>query len=502
MLTVGDMLTGLKTSEVRNRVLVTLGLLLLYRTGAVFPAPGVDYGAVQQCVSYVSDSSFYSLVNLFGGGALFHLSLFALGAIPYITASIIMQLLGIVVPKFAKLRREGQQGQAQITQYTRYVTVALAVLQAVSITLLAKQPSALFNGCPNVLVVNQTVLVSVVMATAMVAGALLVMWFGEVITERGIGNGMSLIIFASIAASLPSQVLGVFQAHGWTAVAIFVAATVAVIACVVYIEQAQRRIPIHYHTRRVSRREVNASTYLPLKLNMPGVVPIIFASSLMSIPFILVNMTGSQAGWAQWVAKNFTPGVHAWYLVAYVLVLMFFAYFYTTIIFNPFEVAEDLNKDGGFVPGVRPGDPTAYYFAYVLNRLLFPGSLYLAAIAILPLVAFGSAGLGQSFVYSGTSVLILVGVALDTLKQYSARTKQFVYAGVLLHAEDDGIGDVFGDVSAARTVKRGLLRRNKDSRKNVEDEGNEDDTAKTGPADVSAEDGAAGTEKQLDEAKK
>lgn len=461
MLTVSNMLTGLKTSEVRNRVLVTLGLLLLYRTGAVFPAPGVDYGAVQQCVSYVSDSSFYSLVSMFGGGALFHLSLFALGAIPYITASIIMQLLGIVVPKFAKLRREGQQGQAQITQYTRYLTVALAILQAISITILAKQPGALFSGCPNILVVDSSALVSVVMATAMVGGALLVMWFGEVITERGIGNGMSLIIFASIAASLPSQVLGVFQSNGWPAVAIFVSATVAVIACVVYIEQAQRRIPIHYHTRRISRKEVNASTYLPLKLNMPGVVPIIFASSLMSLPFIIVNLTGSQEGWAQWISKNFTPGVHFWYLAVYVLVLMFFAYFYTTIIFNPFEVAEDLNKDGGFVPGVRPGDPTAYYFAYVLNRLLFPGSLYLAAIAILPLIAFGSAGLGQSFVYSGTSVLILVGVALDTLKQYSARTKQFVYAGSLLNPEDDGIGDVFGDVSAAKSVKRGLRKRNK-----------------------------------------
>lgn len=415
------------------KIAFTLSLLLIYRVGVVFPAPGIEYSSVRGCIDYVSGNSFYEFVALFGGGSVFQLGLFALGAIPYITASIIMQLLGVVVPKIATLKREGQSGQAQITQYTRYLTIGLALLQAVGISVLARTPGALFQGCPDSLVVNNSLINLAVIISSMVVGATIVMWIGEKITEKGIGNGMSLIIFTSIAAAIPSQLASVTESKGYAALAIFVAAASVVIAFVVFVEQGQRRIPIHYQTRKVSQRFAYTSTYLPIKLTPSGVVPIIFASALVSLPIIVVSVTGSEAPWAVWISQNLNPGASAFYIGLYALFVLFFNYFYSAIVFNPYDVAEDLNKDGGFIPGVRPGYETAEYLNYVMNRLLLPGSIYLGFVALLPTVVFSETGLGQSFIYSGISILILVSVALDSVKRYMAEKKQFAYKNLLFN---------------------------------------------------------------------
>ena len=461
------------TSSIWFKIGLTLTLLLIYRVGTVFPAPGVDYVSVRGCVDYVSENSFYDFVALFGGGSIFQLGLFALGAIPYITASIIMQLLTVVVPKIAQLKREGQSGQQQMNQYTRYLTIALSVLQAVGITVLARTPGALFQGCPDSLVVNNSFGNLAVMVAAMVTGATIVMWIGETITERGIGNGMSLIIFASIAAAIPSQLLTVTELRGTVALAVFVAAAVIVIGFVVFVEQGQRRIPIHYQTRKVSQRFAYSSTYLPMKLSPSGVVPIIFASALVSIPLIVVNLTGSESGWAVWVSKNLNPGVSLYYIGIYAILVLFFNYFYSAIVFNPFNVAEDLNKDGGFIPNIRPGHATADYLNMVMNRLLLPGSGYLALVALLPVVLFSAANVGQTLLYSGISVLILVSVALDSVKRYVAERKQFAYKDLFVSEgeklknkrgrrkvldmveenEPDGVVDVVGDIAVVEKDK-------------------------------------------------
>ena len=423
---------ALRTPDLRRKILFTLGLLGLYRLGAVLPTPGVDYAAIQRCIDVVQDNSVYALINLFSGGALLQLSVFALGIMPYITASIILQLLTVVIPRLETLKKDGQAGQAKITQYTRYVTIGLAVLQSTAILSLARTPGALFSGCNETIIPNQGIWVILVMVVVMTAGTAVVMWFGELITERGVGNGMSVLIFTAIIATIPAQFAGILGSRGPSTFTVTVLVGLAVIAFVVFVEQAQRRVPVQYAKRMVGRRMYGGtSTYIPLKVNMAGVIPVIFASSLLFLPTLFVQLTGSQAAWAQWVQQNFGTGSGTWYLLTYFLLVIFFCYFYVSITFNPTDVADNMKKYGGFIPGIRAGKPTADYLDYVLTRLTAPGSLYLGLIAVLPVFAFGGLGVAGDFIFGGTSLLIMVGVGLDTVKQIESQLQQRNYEGFL-----------------------------------------------------------------------
>jgi len=423
---------ALRTPDLRKKILFTLGLLAIYRLGSVLPTPGVDYSAIQRCIDTVEDNSVYALINLFSGGALLQLSVFALGIMPYITASIILQLLTVVIPRLEMLKKDGQSGQAKITQYTRYVTIGLAILQSTAILSLARSPGALFQGCNEELIPNQAIWVMLVMVTVMTAGTAVIMWFGELITERGVGNGMSVLIFTSIIAVIPAQFANILGSRGFLTFAITMFIGLIVITFVVFVEQAQRRIPVQYAKRMVGRRMYGGtSTYIPLKVNMAGVIPVIFASSLLFLPTLFVQLSGSQAEWAQWLERNFGTGSGPVYLGTYFLLIVFFCYFYVSITFNPTEVADNMKKYGGFIPGIRAGRPTAEYLDYVLTRLTAPGSLYLGLIAIIPVFAFDFLGVSTQFIFGGTSLLIMVGVGLDTVKQIQAQLQQRNYEGFL-----------------------------------------------------------------------
>ena len=423
---------ALRTPDLRKKILFTLSLLALFRLGSVMPTPGVDYSAIQRCIDVVQDNSVYALINLFSGGALLQLSVFALGIMPYITASIILQLLTVVIPRLETLKKDGQAGQAKITQYTRFLTIGLAVLQSTAILSLARTPGALFSGCNESIIPNQSVWVILVMVIVMTAGTSVVMWFGELITERGIGNGMSLLIFTSIIATIPAQFASILSSKGPLTFAFTVAVGLVVIALVVFVEQAQRRIPVQYAKRMVGRRMYGGtSTYIPLKVNMAGVIPVIFASSLLFLPTLLVQLTGSQSEWAIWIQQNFGTGTGTWYLITYFLLIIFFCYFYVSITFNPVEVADNMKKYGGFIPGIRAGKPTADYLDYVLSRITAAGSLYLAIVALVPTIAFVALGLNTNIPFGGASILILVGVGLDTVKRIQSQLEQRHYEGFL-----------------------------------------------------------------------
>ena len=423
---------ALRTPDLRKKILFTLGLLAVYRLGSVMPTPGVDYSAIQRCIDVVQDNSVYALINLFSGGALLQLSVFALGIMPYITASIILQLLTVVIPRLETLKKDGSAGQAKITQYTRYVTIGLAILQSTAILSLARSPGALFQGCNEEIIPDQGIWVMLVMITVMTAGTAIVMWFGELITERGVGNGMSVLIFTSIIAVIPAQFANILSSRGAFTFAITLIIGLMVITFVVFVEQAQRRIPVQYAKRMVGRRMYGGtSTYIPLKVNMAGVIPVIFASSLLFLPTLFVQLTGSQAGWAQWLQQNYGTGSGPVYLATYFLLIVFFCYFYVSITFNPTDVADNMKRYGGFIPGIRAGRPTAEYLDYVLTRLTAPGSLYLGLVAILPVFAFDFLGVSTQFIFGGTSLLIMVGVGLDTVKQIQAQLQQRNYEGFL-----------------------------------------------------------------------
>jgi preprotein translocase subunit SecY len=423
---------ALRTPDLRKKILFTLGLLALFRLGSVLPTPGVDYAAIQRCIDVVEGNSIYALINLFSGGALLQLSVFALGIMPYITASIILQLLTVVIPRLETLKKDGQAGQAKITQYTRFLTIGLAILQSTAILSLARTPGALFSGCNEAIIPDQGVWIILVMVIVMTAGTAVVMWFGELITERGIGNGMSLLIFTSIISSIPSQFASIWGSKGPLTFTFTLAVGLVVIALVVFVEQAQRRIPVQYAKRMVGRRMYGGtSTYIPLKVNMAGVIPVIFASSLLFLPTLFVQLTGSTSAWSVWVQQNFGTGTGGWYLLFYFLLIVFFCYFYVSITFNPVEVADNMKKYGGFIPGIRAGKPTADYLDYVLTRLTAPGSLYLGLIAVVPVFAFGFLDVSSNFIFGGTSLLIMVGVGLDTVKQIESQLQQRNYEGFL-----------------------------------------------------------------------
>lgn len=435
-------ISALRTTDLRRKILFTLAMVILYRVGAGLPSPGVNYSNVQQCIEQISGGAgaqLYSLINLFSGGALLQLSVFAVGVMPYITASIIVQLLGVVIPRFEQLRKEGQAGQAKMTQYTRYLAVALAVLQATSIVALAAN-GGLLQGCSVDILYNQSIFTLVVIVLVMTAGAALVMWMAELVTERGIGNGMSLLIFASIASRIPIEGKSILDSRGGAVFAAVCVAAMIILIGVVFVEQGQRRIPVQYAKRMVGRKMYGGtSTYLPLKVNQAGVIPVIFASSLIYVPQLITQLiqsgrTGGGTGWwDRFVADHLTNPADTIYVGIYFALIIFFTFFYVSITFNPEERADEMKKFGGFIPGIRPGKPTADYLSYVLNRITLPGSIYLGIIAVLPNVFLqGGDGAGvQNLPFCGTAVLIMIGVGLDTVKQIESQLMQRNYEGFL-----------------------------------------------------------------------
>jgi preprotein translocase subunit SecY len=430
-LVLGAFVNAFRTPDLRRKLLFVLLAVALFRLGSAIPAPGVDYHNVQQCVSSVKGEGLYGLINLFSGGALLKLTIFALGIMPYITASIILQLLTVVIPRLETLKKEGQAGTAKITQYTRYLTLGLAILQSTGIVALARTGQIFQGSCDLPLLVDQKVTTMAVMVITMTAGTAVIMWLGELITDRGIGNGMSILIFTSIISSFPTALWGIKKEHGWDIFVIVVVIGLVIMAAVVFIEQAQRRIPVQYARRMVGRRMFGGtSTYIPLKVNQAGVIPVIFASSMIYLP-ALASQFNPTSPWSTWVGTHLVRGDHPYYMILYFLLIVFFTYFYVSITFNPNEVADNMKKYGGFVPGIRAGRPTEDYLGYVLSRITFPGALYLGVISLVPLIALVLINANQNFPFGGTSLLIMVGVGLDTVKQIESQLQQRHYAGFL-----------------------------------------------------------------------
>src|SRR5579859_2707075 len=442
------MLTGFlrafRTPDLRRKLLFTIFIIGMFRLGASLPTPGISEKNVNYCTGLATTAggSVYQLVNLFSGGALLKLSVFALGIMPYITASIILQLLAVVIPRLEALRQEGQSGQSKITQYTRYLTVGLAILQSTGIVALARS-GRLFQGvnCTRSLVPNHSIFTITTMVIIMTAGTAVIMWLGELITDRGVGNGMSLLIFTTVISVIPGELLNIYKSRHAFVFAVVLAVGIAIVGFVVFMEQAQRRIPVQYAKRMVGRRMYGGtSTYIPLKVNQAGVIPVIFASSLLYIPQLAISLFGNQSnpqGWVSWVERYMEIGTtttlsNMWlYLAAFFILIVAFTFFYVSITFNPVEVADNMKKYGGFIPGIRPGRPTAEYLGYVLNRLTTPGSIYLGVVALFPLIALAVIGVGNQFPFSGVSLLIMVGVGLDTVKQIESQLQQRNYEGFL-----------------------------------------------------------------------
>jgi len=432
-----------RTPDLRRKIAFTLAIIAIYRLGAHVPTPFVDFPNVQTCLDQTgSTDGLLSLVNLFSGGALLQLSIFALGVMPYITATIIVQLLRVVIPHFETLYKEGQAGQSRLTQYTRYLTIALALLQSTTLVTVARS-GQLFptgTGVPEceALLTEEAWWAQLLMIITMTAGTGLIMWFAELVTERGVGNGMSILIFTSIAATFPAALWAIQATNGFEVFLLVLAVGIAVVALVVFVEQSQRRIPVQYAKRMVGRRTLGGTnTYIPIKVNMAGVVPVIFASSLLYIPALIAqfNQTpdadGNVPGWVSWIQSYFTTGDSPIYMAVYFLLIIGFTYFYVAITFNPVEVADNMKKYGGFIPGIRAGRPTAEYLDYVLTRITLPGSIYLGLIALLPLIALATVGANQNFPFGGASILIIVGVGLETVKQIDAQLQQRHYEGLL-----------------------------------------------------------------------
>ncbi|GEL96657.1 preprotein translocase subunit SecY [Cellulomonas terrae] len=421
-----------RTPDLRRKLLFTIGIMVLFRVGSFLPTPGVSYPNVQTCIEQSQGNDLLGLVNLFSGGALLQLSVFALGIMPYITASIIVQLLRVVIPRFEELHKEGQSGTAKLTQYTRYLTIGLAVLQSTTIITVARS-GQLFSGCTVEVIPNDSWQTLLIMVITMTAGTGLIMWLGELITERGVGNGMSLLIFTSIAASFPGAMWSIAGGdNGASKFIVVMAIVVLVIALVVFVEQSQRRVPVQYAKRMVGRRMYGgSSTYIPIKINMAGVIPVIFASSLLAVPGLLAQFGDPAAGWVQWVTRYLASPSAPLHLAIYVVLIIFFCYFYTAITFNPDEVADNMKKYGGFIPGIRAGRPTAEYLDYVISRITAPGSVYLAIVALIPTIAFIVLGVGANIPFGGASILIVVGVGLETVKQIESQLQQRHYEGFL-----------------------------------------------------------------------
>jgi preprotein translocase subunit SecY len=418
-----------KIPELRGKILFTVAIIAVYRLGSHLPVPGVDFDAVQNYLRNPSandPNGAFTLINLFSGGALTQFAIFALGIMPYITSSIIMQLLGVVIPRLEQLQKEGESGRKKIQQYTRYVTVFLALLQSASIVQLAHNqgilPLDIFPG----LTPGRFALA----VLTLTAGTALIMWLGELITARGVGNGMSILIFSAIVARLPSEGANILRVNRAFIFGLVCFLGLLIIVAVIFVEQAQRRIPVQYAKRMVGRRMYGGqSTYIPLKVNQAGVIPIIFASSLLYIPVLLASIVNKP--WLTDITERFArTGSHPLYIITYFLLIIGFAYFYNSIAFNPVDTADNMKKYGGFIPGIRPGRQTAEYLNYILTRITLPGAVFLGAVAILPFIAL-AAGNVQSFPFGGTAILITVGVGLETMKQIESQLLMRNYEGFL-----------------------------------------------------------------------
>jgi preprotein translocase subunit SecY len=408
-----------RVPELRRRVLFTAAILSIYRLGSWIPAPGIDQAAIKAYFGG-SGGGILTLLNLFSGSALSRFSLFALGIMPYVTASIIVQLMTVVVPTLERLQKEGEAGYAKITQYTRYLTIVLAAAQATGYAFLFKRQGALPN-------VNSGKLVIIIVT--LTAGTALLMWMGEMITKRGIGNGISLLIFASILTSAPAGI-NAWINGGPLEKLFFPLIALGVVVAVVFVQEGQRRIPIQYAKRMVGRRQTTGgSTYMPLRVNMAGVIPVIFAAALLALPQTIGSFT---PGTQTFINQHFSPASST-YLIVEALLIVTFTFFYTAVQFNPVDQADNLRKNGGYIPGIRPGPPTAQYLDRVLTRLTLPGSLFLAAVAVLPSIFINHFGFSQatSRALGGTSVLIVVGVALDTMRQMESQMMMRSYEGFL-----------------------------------------------------------------------
>ena len=423
------LIQALKTKELRNKILFTLGIIIIYRIGSFIPTPGVDYTVVQQCVGKMNNASenFIGLVNLFSGGAMLQLSIFALGVMPYITASIVIQLLRVVIPRFEALHKEGQSGEAKLTQYTRYLTIGLAVL---------------FNYQCSQVVPDGSVWNLVVMVLIMTGGTGLIMWMAELVTDKGLGQGMSILIFMSICSGFLPQLWEIgWGTNGtdgnWGKFAAVVGTLLVIMILVIYVELAQRRIPVQYTRRMIGRKMYGgSSTYLPLKINMSGVIPPIFASSILAVPTLIAQFGNSDQSWVKWINSNLANTTSVWYIALYALMIVFFCFFYTEITFNPDETADNMKQYGGFIPGIRAGSATSNYLSYVMNRLNTVGAVYLLFVALIPTVLIMALNLNTKLPFGGTTILIIAGVGLDTLRQAKAQTEQFQYAGFLFEDTD------------------------------------------------------------------
>jgi len=426
-----------KTPDLRKKLLFTLAIMAIFRLGSHVPTPGVSYVDIQACQPKEGQAGgLLGIANLFSGGALLQLSVFALGIMPYITASIIIQLLVVVIPRFETLKQEGQTGTAKLTQYTRYLTIGLAILQSSTLVTAARNPQRLFGDSCKSIMPDTGLTTILIMVLTMTAGTGVIMWMGELITDRGIGNGMSLLIFTSIVARFPNSLAAVHNQSGrWDTFILIILIGFLVIALVVFVEQSQRRVPVQYAKRMIGRKMYGGtSTYIPLKVNMAGVIPVIFASSMLALPGVLAQFNRGSArppGWVTFIEQNLTRGSEPVYMATYVALILFFTFFYVSITFNPIEVADNMKKYGGFIPGIRAGRPTAEYLDYVLTRITVPGSIYLALISLIPLIALILVGADQNFPFGGTSILIIVSVGLDTVKQIESQLQQRHYEGFL-----------------------------------------------------------------------
>ena len=427
----GAFVNAFKVPDLRRKILFTLLIIAVYRFGAHVPTPGIDVQAAQD-LSRQGTTGALSFINLFSGGALAQMAIFALGIMPYITSSIIMQLLTVVIPRLEAWSKEGESGTKKITQWTRYLTVILAILQSTGLAFLLHRGQLGQGGSDTGLdlLPNFTPGSVALVVLSLTAGTALIMWLGELITQRGIGNGMSILIFASIVSSLPSEGKAILDQKGLGIFLVICAMALGIIVAIVIMEQGQRRIPVQYAKRVVGRKMYGgSSTYIPLKVNQAGIIPIIFASSVLYIPTLLQNVIQNR-GIQDFISNNLVNAASAVYMVIYGLLVVFFAYFYTAITFNPVDVADNMKKYGGFIPGIRPGRATAEYLDRILTRITLPGALFIAAIALIPSIALAVWNV-QALPFGGTSILITVGVTLETMKQIESQLMMRHYEGFL-----------------------------------------------------------------------
>ena len=420
-----------KVPDLRNKIFFTLFIIAVYRLGSHIPVPVVDIDILQNALENQGPQGFLNFIDLFSGGALTRMAIFGLGIMPYITASIIMQLLTVVIPKLTEWQKEGESGTKKINQATRYVTVVLALLQSTGLVFLFHSGDSTSGLGVDIFPAGEFTAPNIALIVlVMTAGTAMIMWMGELITQRGIGNGMSILIFASVISRLPQEGRAILLSGGTAKFITVLFIGLGIIVAVIFIEQGQRRIPVQYAKRVVGRRmTAGGSTYIPLKVNQAGVIPIIFASSVLYFPTLLASVYS--ANWFQNLVNSHLNNPRSFvYMAIYGLLVVFFAYFYTAIAFNPVDTADNLRKYGGFVPGIRPGPPTSEYLSFVLSRITLPGSIFLAVIALIPSIVLAFWVI-QQFPFGGTSLLITVGVALETMKQLESQLLMRHYEGFL-----------------------------------------------------------------------